>query len=220
MLQTRPDTSAPVHKPSNVEGDQRIPTRRDFQALVDANINDNAIDFFPEERPNTATLIGQKYRNPWEGNDQKRILALGFTLNQILVPDGANFDLPSLLNQLRHAAVISQRGTRKEEVLDHHLGSFLEFDRSLLHHETYDNGTNNGSRTVFQLKTLPMKKLADTSFRNTLFDSEDIFSLRVRFDATSAVPSSGNYELDDLELGGFVQLARNARTRQGRRVAA
>ena len=218
-MQNRQDTISPVVKPSSVDSGQRIPTRRDFQALTTENINDNSLEFFPED-PDSRSVIEQKYRNPLEGNDQKRIVGLGFAFDRVLVEEGGSVDLDDLLNSLAHAAVIMERGTRKEEVLNDHIQSFLDLERCTIHRASYDNGTNSGSQSILQIATLPIKQLADTSFRNTLFDSRDIFSLRLRFDDVSGIPSSGGYVNDDLQVGSFLQIARNASVRQGQRISS
>ena len=203
-------TTAPVVKNYSgvIKPNSRIPTLRDKQALSSDNVTNGVIEFFP---PNpTADAVARNYDdNPLPGPYSKRIIGLGFSFSYPLLSWATGVDPVIVMNALKHSAVVLSRGDRRTQVIRAHMSQFIDFNKVETLIANYDDGTNNGSTIVSLMRSVPIKRLAESKDADFVLGPDERFVLEVEPNDASLLPSDsdwGNASSGALSLYSFIQV--------------
>jgi len=203
-------TTAPVVKNYSgvIKPNSRIPTLRDKQALSSDNVTNGVIEFFP---PNpTADAVARNYDdNPLPGPYSKRIIGLGFSFSYPVLQYATNVDPVIVVNALKHSAVVLSRGDRRTQVIRAHMTQFIDFNKVEAKIANYNDGTNDGSLLATLMRTVPLKRLAESKDADFVLAPDERFVLEVEPDNASLLPSDsdwGNAGSGALSLYSFIQV--------------
>jgi len=191
-----------------IQPNSRIPTLHDTQDLSSDNITNDILELFP---PNpTADPVARNYDdNPLPGNYAKRIVSLGFGFTYPILSPATGITPITVMNTLKHAAVVLSRGDRQKQIIRGHLSDYVEFDKFEIETASYDDGTNADDTYVVVMKSTPLARLADSKNPNFVLDPDERFTLQIEFDDVTGIPSDtdwGNATNGVLGVIAFMQV--------------
>lgn len=185
----QPLSVAPLTKRYQIGEDENLVRRSDVREVSQAAFDGNEIKFFREGVQDTFL---RRYNMPF-GGGRKRLLSLGFTTNIPIWKSTANVDPFTLINQIKHSAVIVTIGTDGTQILRGHMGDFLQFNRIKTVQAAYDDGTNSGLLEAVQVRSHGLRRLSETSLKYTGIREGQRMSVKIVPDSNSAFPAQGDW---------------------------
>ena len=153
-------TTGVLQKKAGIGAQDRLPVLRDTRPLSSDEVTNDTIEFF-QVNPNRSNVDRNYSQNPLTGNYTKRVVSLGFGFTQPLFKPATNVDPVSILNDLKHAAVVADVGERSSKKMREHLTNFIDFSQVKVVEAAYDDGSNDGAYRAVQFCHVPFRLLSD-----------------------------------------------------------
>jgi hypothetical protein len=195
--------ATPAYK--GVGGFQNLetPVFRNGQDLSSENVSASAIEFFPKQ-PGDSDASSNYTSKPFVGQREYFVAALSLepSFQALRVdPNTSALDLVKFYNQLSHGRVVFESALGREKLLQQHISDYMELNI----HEYSANAFEDSSTTAGFNEMVTFESTGPLVLPEPLvIGAQEVFELRVEFDATDAFPSES--EWGTLDQGGVMQL--------------